>query len=180
MEELDAFCHILFRDKEELPKKYTTILQLKPKEEFPRKQQLLVEELITANGAKHFLEITGGMLSKLNGTGEMHFEVFEPSEALASEDVLSLEEKFLAGEGQNITPARFAKGGKGETIRWCSARSPFGWIVVGSTQRGLAPVFEKAARDSSKRLIKKATEPDGDRVRFRSEPPISEPSDSGP
>ena len=36
-----------------------------------------------------------------------------------------------------MTPARFAKGGKGETIRWCSARSPFGWIVVGSTQRGL-------------------------------------------
>lgn len=36
-----------------------------------------------------------------------------------------------------MTPARFAKGGKGETIRWCSARSPFGWIVVGSTQVGL-------------------------------------------
>ena len=41
----------------------------------------------------------------------MEFEVFEPSEALAGEEVLSLEEKFLAGQGQNITPARFAKEG---------------------------------------------------------------------
>ncbi len=31
-----------------------------------------------------------------------------PSEALAAEGILSLEEKFLAGEGQNITPARFS------------------------------------------------------------------------
>lgn len=30
-----------------------------------------------------------------------------PSEVLAAGEVLSLEEKFLAGEGQNITPARF-------------------------------------------------------------------------
>ncbi len=55
-----------------------------------------------------FLEITGGMLTSLNSNGEIHFEVFEPSEALATDDVLSLEEKFLAGQGQNITPARFA------------------------------------------------------------------------
>jgi AraC family transcriptional regulator, regulatory protein of adaptative response / methylated-DNA-[protein]-cysteine methyltransferase len=36
-----------------------------------------------------------------------------------------------------MTPARFAQGGKGELIRWCAARSPFGWVVVGSTDRGL-------------------------------------------
>jgi AraC family transcriptional regulator of adaptative response/methylated-DNA-[protein]-cysteine methyltransferase len=41
------------------------------------------------------------------------------------------------GTQLGMTPARFAKGGEGESIRWCSARSPFGWIVVGSTQRGL-------------------------------------------
>jgi AraC family transcriptional regulator of adaptative response/methylated-DNA-[protein]-cysteine methyltransferase len=33
--------------------------------------------------------------------------------------------------------ARFAKGGRGERIGWASARSPFGWIVVGATERGL-------------------------------------------
>ncbi|MGE0569318.1 MAG: D-alanine--D-alanine ligase, partial [Bacteroidia bacterium] len=37
------------------------------------------------------------------------YEVFEASEALTEGDVLSLEEKFLAGEGQNITPARYDK-----------------------------------------------------------------------
>ena len=36
------------------------------------------------------------------------YEIFEASEALSGGDVLSLEEKFLAGEGQNITPARYA------------------------------------------------------------------------
>ncbi|MFM9052829.1 MAG: D-alanine--D-alanine ligase, partial [Bacteroidota bacterium] len=36
-------------------------------------------------------------------------QIFEASEALSEGDVLSLEEKFLAGEGQNITPARYAK-----------------------------------------------------------------------
>ena len=36
-------------------------------------------------------------------------EPFEPSEALSSGEVLSLEEKFLAGEGQNLTPPRFGK-----------------------------------------------------------------------
>ena len=65
--------------------------------------------MIEANGADHFLEITGGMLTHLSENGELIYEVFEPSEALASGEVLSLEEKFLAGEGQNITPARFGK-----------------------------------------------------------------------
>ncbi len=36
-----------------------------------------------------------------------------------------------------MTPARFAKGGEGERIGWASGPSPFGWIVVGSTKRGL-------------------------------------------
>jgi D-alanine-D-alanine ligase len=41
--------------------------------------------------------------------GKVQYEVFEPSEALAESGILSLEEKFLAGQGQNITPARFSK-----------------------------------------------------------------------
>ena len=36
-----------------------------------------------------------------------------------------------------MTPARFAQGGKGERIGWASAPSPFGWIIVGGTDRGL-------------------------------------------
>jgi AraC family transcriptional regulator of adaptative response/methylated-DNA-[protein]-cysteine methyltransferase len=41
------------------------------------------------------------------------------------------------GAQLGMTPARFAKGGEGERIGWCAARSPFGWIIVGATERGL-------------------------------------------
>ncbi len=41
------------------------------------------------------------------------------------------------GAQLGMTPARFAQGGKGEKIGWASGPSPFGWIVVGSTERGL-------------------------------------------
>ena len=67
--------------------------------------------MITAKEALHFLEITGGLLTHYDDQGQLQYEVFEPSEALATGEVLSLEEKFLAGEGQNITPARFVPPG---------------------------------------------------------------------
>jgi len=41
------------------------------------------------------------------------------------------------GAQLGMTPARFAKGGKGEEIRWAAGPSPFGWVVVGETRRGL-------------------------------------------
>jgi AraC family transcriptional regulator of adaptative response/methylated-DNA-[protein]-cysteine methyltransferase len=41
------------------------------------------------------------------------------------------------GAQLGMTPARFAQGGKGERIGWASGPSPFGWIVAGSTERGL-------------------------------------------
>jgi len=42
-------------------------------------------------------------------------------------------------EGANLgmTPGRFAEGGKGEKIGFTSAQTPFGWMVVGATERGL-------------------------------------------
>jgi AraC family transcriptional regulator of adaptative response/methylated-DNA-[protein]-cysteine methyltransferase len=41
------------------------------------------------------------------------------------------------GAQLGMTPARFAKGGRGEKIGWATARSPFGWVIVGTTDRGL-------------------------------------------
>jgi AraC family transcriptional regulator of adaptative response/methylated-DNA-[protein]-cysteine methyltransferase len=41
------------------------------------------------------------------------------------------------GAQLGMTPARFAAGGQGEQIGYTTARSPFGWLVVGSTARGL-------------------------------------------
>lgn len=109
LKEFEAFCELIFRTGEELDPKASAVLHIKPKEEFPQKQVILVEELISKKDALHFLEVTGGMLTKHTENGEISYEVFEASEALADGDVLSLEEKFLAGQGQNITPARYSK-----------------------------------------------------------------------
>lgn len=105
--QLHAFLEALFRAEEHVPEAQSAILGLKPKEEFPQKEVALLETLIIKKDAVHFLEITGGLLTKYDAQGNLDYEIFEPSEALASGEVLSLEEKFLAGEGQNITPARF-------------------------------------------------------------------------
>jgi len=107
-DQLRAFLQLIFRMADTDEGKQRQILNLSPKEEFPIKDVALIEKMVTAEGASHFLEITGGLLTHREGD-EVTYEVFEPSEALASGEVLSLEEKFLAGEGQNITPARFAK-----------------------------------------------------------------------
>ena len=41
------------------------------------------------------------------------------------------------GSQLGMTPARFAHGGKGERIGYTTARTPFGSMVVGATDRGL-------------------------------------------
>jgi AraC family transcriptional regulator, regulatory protein of adaptative response / methylated-DNA-[protein]-cysteine methyltransferase len=41
------------------------------------------------------------------------------------------------GNQLGMTPARFAQGGKGEQVSFTAVRSPFGWMIVGSTERGL-------------------------------------------
>lgn len=106
-EQLIAFANMMFRPHPEFLPQESETLGLKYKEEFPQKAYFLIEDLISKDGAQHFLEVTGGMLTKVVN-GVRTYEVFEPSETLASGEVLSLEEKFLAGEGQNITPARYS------------------------------------------------------------------------
>lgn len=41
------------------------------------------------------------------------------------------------GAQLGMTPARFAAGGRGERIGYAVASSPFGWMIVGATERGL-------------------------------------------
>ncbi|HKR05038.1 MAG TPA: D-alanine--D-alanine ligase [Bacteroidia bacterium] len=110
--ELHAFAELIFRKETELVPRAASLLKIKPKEEFPQKKSFLIEELISKKDASHFLEITGGMLTHIDEKGKISYEIFEASEALSGGDVLSLEEKFLAGEGQNITPARYHKDAK--------------------------------------------------------------------
>jgi D-alanine-D-alanine ligase len=105
---LSDYLEAIFRETEEINPDLRQRLKLDWNEEFPAKSEILAETLIEKGDAKHFLEITGGFLTHLNN-GELVYEMFEPSEALTTGQVLSLEEKFLAGEGQNITPARYDK-----------------------------------------------------------------------
>jgi len=104
--ELNAFSKLLFRTAKDLPVNEAKLLKIDPKEEIPIKEQYLIEEMAQIKDAEYMIEITGGLLTHLTEKG-IKYEVFEPSEAVASKGILSLEEKFLAGEGQNITPARF-------------------------------------------------------------------------
>ena len=106
-DELRAYIRLMFGEEAIQGSKSSEILNLKYKEEFPQKDYFLIEDLVSQGKAKHFLEVTGGLMTRFNAKGEIEYEIFEPSEALANGDVLSLEEKFLAGEGQNITPARY-------------------------------------------------------------------------
>ncbi len=110
--ELKAFVELIFRESEALIEKDAEILHLKKNEEFPNKDVVLIEALVDKKDCAKFMEVTVGLLTHRTEEGKIMYEVFEPSEALADGDVLSLEEKFLAGQGQNITPARFSKDAK--------------------------------------------------------------------
>jgi D-alanine-D-alanine ligase len=94
--QLEAYTRLMFRPKNRKGAEARKVLQIDKKEEFPRKEEILFERLVNGNGAAHFLEITGALLTHLGSDGTITYEVFEPSEVLKAD-----------GE-QNITPARFA------------------------------------------------------------------------
>ncbi len=108
-DELHAYCHLTFQPDTLDEQQARREMKLTAKDEWPfGKGTILFEKAITSGEAAKFLEITGGMLTHYGVDGQIRYEIFEPSETLAGGEVLSLEEKFLAGEGQNLTPARMA------------------------------------------------------------------------
>lgn len=109
VEELIDFATLIFRDSTDIEIDIAQRLKINIHDELPKKEELLIEKFIDKGEAIHFLEVTGGMLTHVQEDGAIYYEVFEPSESLAESEILSLEEKFLAGEGQNLTPARFSK-----------------------------------------------------------------------
>jgi AraC family transcriptional regulator of adaptative response/methylated-DNA-[protein]-cysteine methyltransferase len=58
------------------------------------------------------------------------------------------------GAQLGMTPARFAQGGKGERIGWCAARTPFGWMIVGATERGLCWLALASTRDEAEASLR--------------------------
>ncbi len=99
-EELAAYARWLFdRDGSAFPALRDLVLS--------RKEAFLVEEEIRGSSV---VEITVGVLTHTDpGQPEVvRYEVLPVSEVVRRGAILTLEEKFLAGEGQNITPAVFA------------------------------------------------------------------------
>ena len=58
------------------------------------------------------------------------------------------------GAQLGMTPARFARGGEGEEIRWAVGPSPFGWVIVGETQRGLCWLSLAATPEQAKASLR--------------------------
>lgn len=103
--QLELYAHLTFRedDEEEKATQLLEVLGLPPDAEFPAREQFLVEELVRRRPGDDFLEeITVGLISQAQG-----YRVFVPSQVVRHGAVLTLEEKFLAGEGENITPPVF-------------------------------------------------------------------------
>lgn len=103
-----SFAEIIFRTQDEVLAIHRNMFGLRPNVELPKKDQFIVEALIQKGNANKFIEITCGLLSHMNDSSGIVYEIFNPSEVLVSDGILSLEEKFLSGEGKNITPARFS------------------------------------------------------------------------
>lgn len=108
-EELRLYLDAIFRETTELPKELRESLGLSSWEEFPRKDEVLLETFIGSSDEYRLIEVTVGFVTMIDGQGNRIYEVFSPSETVRSSEILSLEEKFLAGQGQNITPARFSE-----------------------------------------------------------------------
>jgi len=128
VEELTAFAQLIFRESVDLIPDAADRLNLLPKEEFPQKKCFLIEKLVTKEQAKYFLEITGGLMTFFKD-GKLEYEIFQPSETLKDKEILSLEEKFLAGEGQNITPARYTDDAEQNEIVSTQVRKELGKVA---------------------------------------------------
>jgi AraC family transcriptional regulator of adaptative response/methylated-DNA-[protein]-cysteine methyltransferase len=71
----------------------------------------------------------GRLRSELKQGGSVTAAIYEAGFGSSS--------RAYEGSALGMTPARFAKGGTGERIGWATARTPFGWMIVGATERGL-------------------------------------------
>jgi len=99
---VEAYLNALLREEEDLPPETRERLSILPDEPFPPKPEALIEKYLHG---PEWIEVTIGVITHTEGE-KVHYQAFLPSETLKTEGILSLEEKFLAGIGQNTTPAR--------------------------------------------------------------------------
>ncbi|MCT4697013.1 D-alanine--D-alanine ligase family protein [Candidatus Cardinium sp. TP] len=110
---LVAYAAASFRSEPLIAADLMDILGLQTTDYVPRQERFLLEKLIQKDQESlSCLETTTGLLTHIDPNGNTLYEIFEPSETVSAAAILSLEEKFLAGEGHNITPARFHSDAK--------------------------------------------------------------------
>ncbi|NPA33762.1 MAG: D-alanine--D-alanine ligase, partial [Chlorobi bacterium] len=106
--QLEAYAETTFRDQDELDKEHAKVLNIPMNALFPAKDYFLIEDLVRKPEGGKLFEITVGLTTETDEkTGNVVHRVFVPSLVPTKGEILTLEEKFLAGEGQNITPAVF-------------------------------------------------------------------------
>ncbi len=113
--ELEIYLRAAFRENEDIEEKTRTALGLPQGAPFPAKNAVLIEECVEAKPGELVKEVTVGFVTETRGPN-VEYRVFWPSETPAAGAVLSLEEKFLAGEGQNLTPPSYGLVIKGKTV----------------------------------------------------------------
>jgi D-alanine-D-alanine ligase len=104
-ETVRTYLSVMLRDGEEIPPAWQKALAILPGEPFPRKNEVLIESYLHSRPGERWIEVTAGLITHTEGD-TIRYEVFLPSETVKAEGILRLEEKFLAGAGQNVTPAR--------------------------------------------------------------------------
>jgi D-alanine-D-alanine ligase len=152
--ELKAYLELTFLEDLSYIEKYRQDLGVLPNEEFPQKSECLLESFITDGSNYHLIEVTVGFLTHWKGN-EVIYEVFPPSETIRNSDILTLEEKFLAGQGLNITPARFSKD-PSENIRIqkiVQAEIEKAAKIIGLTGYARIDAFVKIYKDGTVEVI---------------------------
>ena len=113
--ELECYLLAAFREKDPLDENTRKRLGLSDGAPFPAKETVLIEECVEPRPGILVKEVTVGFLTETKAD-DVVYRVFLPSETPAAGAVLSLEEKFLAGEGQNITPPSYGLARHGMTV----------------------------------------------------------------
>lgn len=101
-EALALYLQAIFRAEPELSPSLRESFGLAADAPFPAKDEALIETYLHG---PEWVEVTVGVITHTEG-GQVRYQAFSPSETVKGTGILRLEEKFLAGAGQNITPAR--------------------------------------------------------------------------
>ena len=152
---LEAYLRLAFREAGTWDEQLARVVGAKSAADFPAKNEVLLEEWIGPQDGSRLMEITVGFYTEYRPDGSVAWQVFEPSQAEAQLGLLTLEEKFLAGEGLNRTPAPFADDPEAQERISAGIRAQVAAAMqgLGVTGYGRVDAFVRLFADSGFELI---------------------------